>query len=191
MNDAEKIAQMQAQIEMLTQALGVKAFTKSTSDINDIIAFESVSLSPLYLSTEANGKGDTYKFDNFGDIQNVPIADARELVRHNKSFIQEGLVYIRDEDFIEKENLKKYYDHITDVDGLNNMLLCKRQEFGNRFQRLTRSQQEIVCGLLFDKLKNKKKVDEEILFYIQQALGKNIKEEVENLQRLIDNTDED
>lgn len=191
MNDAEKIAQMQAQIEMLTQALGAKAFTKPTSDINDIIAFESVSLSPLYLSTEANGKGDTYKFDNFGDIQNVPIADARELVRHNKSFIQEGLVYIRDEDFIEKENLKKYYDHITDADGLNNMLLCERQEFGNRFQKLTGSQKEIVCGLLFDKLKNKKKVDEEILFYIQQTLGKNIKEEVENLKRLMDNTDED
>lgn len=191
MNNEETIKQMQAQIEMLTAALGAKAFQKSSSSVDDVITFESVSLSPLYLSTDDGTNGVTYKFDNFGDTQNIPIADAREIVRHHKSFVQEGLVYIKDTDFIERENLQRYYNKVVDAESLSNMLLCKRQEFGNRFSKLTKVQKETVCGLLFDKVKNGKKVDDEVLFYIQQYFGKNIKEEVANLQMLIDNTDEE
>lgn len=185
----EKLEALTKQNELLMKMFGNGIMSKGTSDVDDTITFESLSLSPLYLSTEGNGKGDIYVFENFGDTQNIPLIDARELVRHNKSFIQNGLVYIKDENFIDKENLKKYYNKLIDANGIYNLLLCKRQEFGSRFSKISRAQQETVVGILFDKLKNKKKVDEEILFYIQNYFGKNLKEEVTNLQQLLADDD--
>lgn len=180
---------MQAQIEMLTSMLGAKAVSNN-ADADSLISFESVSLSPLYLSTGGNGRGDIYTFTEFGEIQNIPIADAREIVRHNKDFVREGLVYIDDENFVAKENLKKYYDKIISATEMRNLLLCKRQEFGNRYSKLTETQAETVCGMLFDKIKEGKKVDEEVLFYISQYSGKDLKKEVENLQLLMKNDEE-
>lgn len=194
----EQVQKMQEQIKALTeqnalfmQMFGNSAMSKNKADIDDTILFESLSLSPLYLSTEGNGRGDVYFFENFGDTQNIPLVDAREIVRHNKSFVQSGLVYIKDDDFVTKENLQRYYNKLLDATGINNLLLCKRQEFGNRFSKLSKLQQETVCGMLFDKLKNNKKVDEEVLFYIQNYFGKNLKEEVTNFQKMIDEDKED
>lgn len=196
--DEKQIQAMQEQIKALTeqnamfmQMFGGNMMAKTSSDVDDTITFESLSLSPLYLSTEGNGKGDIYFFENFGDTQNIPLVDAREIVRHNKSFVQGGLVYIKDENFVAKENLKRYYDRLMDASGIRSLLLCKRQEFGNRFSKISKVQQETVVGMLFDKLKNNKKVDEEVLFYIQNYFGKNLKEEVTNLQLMIDDKEED
>lgn len=188
MENKDKMQEMQAQIDMLTKLLGGKSLNSTKAD--SYIEFESLSLSPLYLSTEGNGKGELYTFDNFGDTNSIPLVDAKNIVRQNKAFIQNGLVYIKDEDFVNSENLKKYYDNIIDVAEMNNLLLCKRATFSERFSKLSKFQQETVCGLISSRLKDKKNVDIDVLFYINQLLGRDLKQEVENLQKLIDNTDE-
>lgn len=183
-----QIKEMQAQIDMLTKLLGAQK--GKTSDVDSYIEFESLSLVPMYLATEGNGKGDIYSFEKFGDIQSIPMVDAKNIVRNNRSFVQDGLVYIKDEDFVAKENLKKYYDKILSADEMNNLLLCKRASFGERFAKITKEQQNTICGMLFDKIRDGKKVDEEVLFYINQLLGRDLKEEATNLQLLIDNDKE-
>ncbi len=187
--EENKIKDLEAQIELLMKMVGNNLTNNNVQDADTSIAFESLSLSPLYLSTKGNGKGEIYFFENFGDVQNIPLSDAREIVRNNKSFVQNGLVYIKDANFVAKENLKKYYNNLIDADGMRNLLLCKRQEFGNRFSKISKVQQETICGMIFDKLKENKKVDEEILFYIQNYFDKNLKEEVANLQLLMKDDD--
>lgn len=185
-----KMQELEAKIELLTKALSLQSNTSNNSDVDSYIEFESVSMSPVYLSTEGNGQGDIYEFSNFGDVQNIPIVDAREIIRHNKSFISEGVVYIKDENFINKENLKKHYDKIISANEMQNLLLCKRQAFGDRYSKLTDTQKETVQNMLFDKVKNNKKVDDEVLYYIYQSSGKDIKAEAANFQLLINNKED-
>lgn len=188
--DEKKFEEMQKQIDMLTSLLGAKALSSNNIDSDTVIPFQSLSLSPLYLSTGGDGKGDIYTFTEFGEIQNISLLDAREIIRNNKSFVQEGLVYIDNKEFVVKENLKKYYDKIISADEMQNMLLCKRAEFGKRFSKLTKAQANTICGLLFDKINKGKNVDEEILFYISQYSGIDLKAEAAKLKSLIDDEEE-
>ena len=186
----KKIKELEAKLDMFMQAVGAVGAKSNNMDVNSYVEFESVSTSPVYLATNGDGQGEIYSFEHFGDTVSIPIVDARNIIRHNRNFINEGVVYIKDEGLVAAENLTQQYTKIIDAKSMKNLLLCKRQEFDKRFTPLTDTQKETVYLLLFNMVKDGKKVDEEILFYIYQVTGKDIKTEVSNLKKLTENIDD-
>lgn len=187
-------AELQKQVEELKALIknaGISAPIAPAPVViaDEYVEFQSLSLVPMYLTTDnvKTGKGDVYTFEKFGEIVDIPMVDAKGIIRHNKEFVREGLVYIRDEDFVAKEHLKQHYKNMLDADGLAELVDADKETFGKDFPKLTKTQQDTICGLIYDKLKNKEKVNDEVLYYINHYLGRDLKEEATDFQLLIDN----
>ncbi len=93
----EQMATLQKQVESQNkeksdlQKLVEALKSDKSTDIEDIqdseeIVVISQFVGTLSLFTEGNGMGYEYKFDKFGDIQDIPYRDLKDIVRNNRTF---------------------------------------------------------------------------------------------------------
>ena len=90
-SDAKKIKDMEKTIEELNNLVqllikqGGTAQPVANTGERDIV-FISLCNYTLNLSTEPNGGGTIYTFNEFGEEQSIPYSDARRIIKNNKSF---------------------------------------------------------------------------------------------------------
>nr|DAK84764.1 MAG TPA: hypothetical protein [Caudoviricetes sp.] len=151
--------------------------------INDTerdVLFTSLYPGILNLSTEGNGKGEIYSFQHFGEEQNIPYSQARQIIKNNKNFIVDGFVFISDDDIIKTERLEDKYKKILDKSSLLELFEMNRKEFKNIFENMTKSQKEIIHRIVAEKINKKEDVDANIIAIINEILHCDIMAEIEN-----------
>lgn len=186
-NDIEstELENLKQQVELLKSMVFNKE--KENIDKDRDIPFISLSLGTLNLSTEGDGKGDIFTFEHFGDNLMIPMTQAKQIIRKNKNFIREGLVYIDDEEFIKSERLTSSYKNILSKEEIESLITKKKKDFESTFNNMTKSQQELIAGLIVDKIRKDEEVDMNIIQVINTSLKTDLIREVEDFKLLLKN----
>ena len=157
--------------QMSSQNSNVKENTSVTKDsiddvelykeINPLKPIKVVSLSDggVSLKTNANGSGKSFRFDKFGHSISITYSDLQDVIAMNRSFIEDGTVYICDEDVVKNNYLDEYYSKFLTVDKITNILSFDISDIIDMVSNTTETIQETIISLLVKKINNNEYVD--------------------------------
>lgn len=181
----EQMATLQKQVESqnkeksdlqkLMEALKSDKST-DTEDIQDSeeIVVISQFVGTLSLFTEGNGMGYEYKFDKFGDIQDIPYRDLKDIVRNNRTFAQNGLFYIANNKVVDRLRLKAYYKRLISNEDMINIFNKKPNEIIEIYKLAPDEEKKTIIDLIIDKKMNKQKVNNDVLVELGELCGKDL-----------------
>ena len=162
------------------------ALPKNSDDTEDI---EVISMcgQMLNLSTESYGHGNIYSFNKFGESMPIPKDELKRIILNNRSFAEQGLFYVNDNDFVNTIGfLKVAYKKIINYDTMNSLFSQDPKSFMEMFRGLTNAQKDTFVSLLVDKILNGEQIDMNIVQECGKIIGKDIMKEV-NITREIYN----
>ena len=176
----KKLEEMQKQLADL-KAENESLKTKQVEDIKDDeeeingdteIVVISQFIGKLVLSTEGNGVGTIYRFEEFGDVHDIPFSDLKEIVKNKPNFAREGLYYIANEKAIKKLRLTKEYEHIVNNNLFAHLLDEKADVIIKAYEDAPKLQQKQIVAMIEERLANNKEVDGNVLVKIGKLCGK-------------------
>lgn len=176
----KKLEEMQKQLAEL-KAENDSLKTKQVEDIKDDeeeingdteVVVISQFMGKLVISTEGNGIGTVYRFEEFGDIQDIPFSDLKEIVKNKPNFAKEGLFYIANDKAVKKLRLTKEYEHIINSDLFAHLLDEKSDVIIKAYKDAPKLQQEQIVAMIEERLANKKEVDGNVLVKIGKLCGR-------------------
>jgi len=132
----------------------------------------SQTIGGLTISTEGNGIGTNYRFDKFGDVQDIPFSDLKEIVKNKPNFAKEGVYYIANEKAVKKLRLTNDYKNIISNDLFSHLLDEKPDVVVEAYKKAPRLQKEQIVGMIEERLADKKEVDGNVLVKIGKLCGK-------------------
>lgn len=154
-------------------------------DNNKDITLTSLTVGELNLSTEGRGQGEIYTFSKFGEEQVIPYEDLKKIIKNNKKFIENGSVFINDDEVIKEQRLTNVYKKLLSYEEINKLFNEDKQTFEKIFQGMTSAQKETLRGIIYDKLdENIKSVDMNIVQILNDDLGIDIMNDYKNQKEL-------
>lgn len=113
------------------------------------ISFISLSIPKLILQTGKIGDTEPEIFSEFGETKLVDYKTANEIVKRNMKFIKNGLVWIDDELFLERENLSNLFKGIRNKEELEALASTKNRDyFEKEFSKLVKGQKQTVAEMI-------------------------------------------
>lgn len=107
--------------EKITKNQKVKEEVVAPLTGDDDITVVNLCDGDFALSTLGYGNGKVYTFSGFGYERDIPYNELKECIHTNRSYIESGRVYIKDDRVIKKLKLNEYYDTMLDYDGIKNL----------------------------------------------------------------------
>lgn len=168
----EQLAKLQAENEAL-KAEPILANTDEEEITSDTdITVVSQVVGTLTISTEGNGIGTVYNFEHFGEAQDIPFGDLRDIVKNKPNFAKEGVYYICNPQAVKKLRLNHQYENLIDKNTFANILDMDSKTVVALYQSAPKLQQEQIVGLIEEKIEKKQDVDGNILIQIGRLCGK-------------------
>jgi hypothetical protein len=180
-NSKEILAQlkaMQEQINKLQEENKQLKIEKETEDKEENINGDteitviSQTNGKLVISTEGNGIGTVYRFEEFGEAQDIPFSDLKEIVKNKPRFAREGAYFIANENAIKKLKLTKYYSNIIDDKLFEHLFDTDSNVVIKAYENAPRMQQEQIEIMIQNRLDHKQEVDGNVLMKISRLSGK-------------------
>lgn len=171
----KKLEEMQKQINALqAENKSLKENNEDTEELNGDTEIVVISqfVGRLVISTLGNGSGTVYRFEKFGDIQDIPFSDLKEIVKNKPNFAKEGLYYIANEQAVKKLRLTKDYEHIVNNDIFSHLLDEKSDVIIKAYENAPKLQREQIVAMIEERLANNKEVDGNVLLKIGKLCGK-------------------
>ena len=172
----KKLEEMQKQInELKTENQALKNDTDETNEeLNGDTEIEVVSqfVGKLALSTDGNGMGTVYRFEKFGDVQDIPFSDLKDIVKNKPKFAKEGLFYIANEEAVKKLRLSKDYEHIVSNDIFAHILDEDSDVVIKAYKNAPKLQKEQIVSMIDDRLAKNQEVDGNVLVKIGKLCGR-------------------
>lgn len=174
----KKLEEMQAQLNELkaendslkTQKVAVDEDEELTADTDITVISQTVG--KLVLSTLGNGLGTVYRFEQFGEVQDIPFGDLRDIVKNKPYFAREGLYYIANAQAVKKLRLGAQYKNIIDNKTLEHLFENDAKTIVSLYESAPTLQQQQIVGLIEDRLAKKIDVDGNVLIQIGKLCGK-------------------
>lgn len=132
----------------------------------------SMCVGRLVLSTLGNGLGNIYRFEKFGEIQDIPFGDLKEIVKNKPYFAKEGAFYIANEEAVKKLRLTRDYEHIISNKMFETLLNQNAEVVVEAYKTAPDLQKSQVVSLIEDKLASGADIDGNILIKIGKLCGK-------------------
>lgn len=176
----KQMATMMVQMQKLTQEntqLKAKANSNSQIETNDIdadttIPVVSLTTGTLVVSTLGNGLGTVYRFENFGEVQDIPFSDLKDIVKNKPNFAREGAYYIDDENAVKKLRLERQYQNILSEDDIKRFFKGTADNAVKIYNNMTPMQKHQIVSLIEDKIQKKESIDANILVSIGKLANK-------------------
>lgn len=171
----EQLAKLKAENEELKNA---ESITTTENDTEEEITADtdieviSQTVGKLVISTEGNGSGTVYRFEAFGDVQDIPFGDLKEIVKNKPRFAKEGAYFICNPQAVKKLRLTNAYKNVIDEKTLKNFFNVDSKVAVAIYESAPKMQQEQIVGLIEDRLANNIDVDGNILVKIGKLCGK-------------------
>jgi hypothetical protein len=172
----KKLEEMQKQInELKTENQALKNDTdEMNEELNGDTEIEVISqfVGKLALSTDGNGMGTVYRFEKFGDVQDIPFSDLKDIVKNKPKFAKEGLYYIANEEAVKKLRLSKDYEHIVSNDIFAHMLDEDSDVVIKAYKNAPKLQKEQIVSMIDERLAKNQEVDGNVLVKIGKLCGR-------------------
>ena len=172
----KKLEEMQKQInELKTENQALKNDTDEINEeLNGDTEIEVISqfVGKLALSTDGNGMGTVYRFEKFGDVQDIPFSDLKDIVKNKPKFAKEGLYYIANEEAVKKLRLSKDYEHIVNNDIFVHILDEDSDTVIKAYKNAPKLQKEQIVSMIDERLAKNQEVDGNVLVKIGKLCGR-------------------
>lgn len=132
----------------------------------------SMCVGKLVISTLGNGLGNIYRFSEFGEIQDIPFGDLKEIVKNKPYFAKEGAFYIANEEAVKKLRLTRDYEHIISNKMFETLLNQNAEVVVEAYKTAPDLQKSQVVSLIEDKIASGADIDGNILIKIGKLCGK-------------------
>lgn len=169
----KQLAELKAENDALkdnTQVEDNDKVEELTSDTDITVISQTVG--KLVLSTEGNGIGTVYRFEEFGEVQDIPFGDLKDIVKHKPRFAKEGAYFICNPQAVKKLRLGTQYKNLIDDKTFTNLFDKDAKTIVALYESAPKMQQEQVISLIEDRLANKLEVDGNVLIKIGKLCGK-------------------
>lgn len=171
--NAELKSQLQSILEKLSSLEAQKedTITNTESDvideadnykeINPLKPIKVVSLTDggVSLRTNATGSGKTFRFDKFGHSISITYSDLQDVIATDRTFIEDGSVYICDADVVRNNYLDDCYSKFLTVEKITNILSFSKSDIVDMVSNTTEAIQETIISLIVKKINNNEYVD--------------------------------
>ena len=178
-NTQEQIKALQEQLaQLLAENKALKAQTDIEEDEEELtsdteIPVISQTVGKLVLSTEGNGSGEVYRFEEIGEVQDIPFGDLKEIVKHKPRFAKEGAYYIANAQAVKKLRLSTQYTNgIIDDKTLKHLFEKDSKTIIGLYESAPDMQKEQIIGMIEDRLDKKLDIDGNVLIKIGNLCGK-------------------
>ena len=176
----KKFEELQKQLAELKAENDALKDTKQVEDDNNTeeltsdtdITVISQTVGKLVLSTEGNGMGTVYRFEEFGEVQDIPFGDLKDIVKHKPRFAKEGAYFICNPQAVKKLRLGTQYKNLIDDETFTNLFDKDAKTIVALYESAPKMQQEQVINLIEDRLAKKLEVDGNVLIKIGKLCGK-------------------
>lgn len=171
----EQLAKLMAENEALkakeTQTKQVEENEDEITADTDITVI-SQTVGKLVLSTEGNGAGTVYRFESFGEVQDIPFNDLKDIVKNKPRFAREGAYFICNPKAVTKLRLGTQYKNLIDDKTFVDLFNKDAKTIISLYESAPKMQQEQVVSLIEDRLAKHMEVDGNVLIKIGQLCGK-------------------
>lgn len=131
----------------------------------------SLSTGGVSLRTSSDGRGITGRFTKFGQPRFIPYGDLQDMISTDRSFIEDGVVYICDPDVIRNNYLEDAYSKFLTKETIENILSFNIDQIKDMVSNTTQSIQETIIDLLVQKINRNEQVDMNKLTAIGQCVN--------------------
>lgn len=147
--------------QVVNTNVAVEETTDNYKEISPLKPIKVISLSDggVSLRTSANGSGKTFRFDKFGHSISITYSDLQDVIATDRTFIEEGTVYICDEDVVKNNYLDEYYNKFLSADKITNILSFSKSDIVDMVSNTTESIQETIISIIVKKINNNEYVD--------------------------------
>lgn len=130
-------------------------------EINPLKPIKVVSLTDggVSLRTNATGSGKTFRFDKFGHSISITYSDLQDVIATDRTFIEDGSVYICDADVVRNNYLDDCYSKFLTVEKITNILSFGKSDIIDMVSNTTETIQETIISLIVKKINNNEYVD--------------------------------
>lgn len=168
-----ELEEIKKMVESLSGNSG-SSIASTESITNEDIPVCSLCCGSLSVGTENSGHGTVYNFEEFGEEQEIPYGDLRDIVRNNRRFAEAGVFYIEDEKAVKKLRLGQAYKRCLSSDEMKDIMSKSSDEFMELYYKASGLQQENIEAMLVEAKLNGKSVDANILARVSEHSGKNL-----------------
>lgn len=160
-------------VKALKESNGKKEDEDELSSDEDITVI-SQCVGGLTLSTDGKGEGMVYRFSHFGEIQDIPWGDLKEICRNMKSLAQKGAFYIANEKAVEKAKLKTYYTKLLSNEDITHLFEKDANTIIELYKLANDFQKETIIDLVANKKLKNEQVDGGVIFTLSELSGKKL-----------------
>jgi uncharacterized protein (UPF0147 family) len=175
----EQMAEMQKQILALTkenETLQRETVADEEIDSDTDILVRSAYRGTLVLSTEPNGAGVKYEFGEFGEEQDIPFGDLKDICKNMRRFAQEGYFYIMNESAVKKLRLTSSYGRMLPFDDMAELENKPSDVVIELYKLASPLQKDEIVDLYLEKYRSGKEVDTNVLRCIGELIGRDLLE---------------
>ncbi|MFR2774869.1 MAG: hypothetical protein ACLTBR_03470 [Anaerostipes sp.] len=119
----------------------------------------SLTSGGLTLRTDAKGRGRNVRFTKFGQSRFVPYQDLQNIMTVDRTFIEQGYVYICDKNVVHNNYLDDDYQKFLSQEKIENILSFPTEEITKMIQNTTAAIQDTIIDLIVRKINNSEYVD--------------------------------
>lgn len=164
---------LKSQLKMILEKLSAQEENVKTEDnlthsqdeivykeINPLKLINVVSLTDggVSLRTAPNG-GKIFRFDKFGHSIPITYTDLQDVIATDRAFIEDGSVYICDEDVVKNNYLEDVYSRFLTVNMINNIFSFPTDKIIDMVTNTTETIQESIISIIVKKINNNEYVD--------------------------------
>ena len=164
---------LKSQLQMILEKLSAKEENEKAEDnliqsqdeivykeINPLKLINVVSLTDggVSLRTAPNG-GKIFRFDKFGHSIPITYSDLQDVIATDRVFIEDGSVYICDEDVVKNNYLEDVYSKFLTVNMINNIFSFPTDKIIEMVSNTTETIQESIISIIVKKINNNEYVD--------------------------------
>lgn len=178
-----KMAEMQKQIE------NNKSQTVVVNSDNNSIRGKKVKVvnlmqNTLNLSTEPNGGGRIFTFNNYGDSKLIKFDDLADIVSAYPYTMEHGLAFICDKEVVKELGLEDEYSKLFDKEIMDKVIWLREESDLDLFLGMDINLQESVARRIAELINANERMDYNYLRTIKEKTGIDIEEIAKELKEL-------
>ena len=136
----------------------------------------------LNVSTEPDGQGRVYSFDNYGSYKMIPFDQLADIVSSYPYTMEHGLLYICDKKVVDILGLTDDYKNIYTKDVIDKMIYLRRESDADIFIGMEENLRKSTAIEIAKLYNAKEKFDYNMLREIKEKTGIDIEEIAKNLK---------
>ena len=136
----------------------------------------------LNLSTEPDGMGRVFTFNEYGDSRLIKYDDLADIVAAYPNTMEGGLAYICDKEVVESLGLTEEYEKLFDKATMDKVVKLREESDLELFLGMNRNLQESTARKIAERLNANERVDYNYINIIKEKTGIDIEEIAKNLK---------